>query len=269
MAGADHAKKLLEQFYQQEYEAFLTNNASRLTLPARPSIFWMGASKRRDQFIKTTLSAGTHSGKVHFISEHDDLHALAFVWETQPEKLKEGVRWGIIQPESVSGRVIAALGRYRVTAHQRIAKGMVSNTQALKLQLLDAYQSRCEALHILESMVNQDNTQADYEAVITAYMQTLMALGDHCKKQWAHTALCTLDSTFIDRFLQDLVEDMERADTYLAALPENTDVEYVPEIVAINIYGPVMAAASPTARTRSGNRISDAGLSDELVSAAR
>lgn len=34
---------------------------------------------------------------------------------------------------------------------------------------------------------------------------------------------------------------------FSAALPENTDVEYVPEIDAINIYGPVMAAASPRA----------------------
>lgn len=34
---------------------------------------------------------------------------------------------------------------------------------------------------------------------------------------------------------------------FSAALPENTDVEYVPEIEAINIYGPVMAAASPRA----------------------
>lgn len=34
---------------------------------------------------------------------------------------------------------------------------------------------------------------------------------------------------------------------FSAALPENTDVEYVPEIEAINIYGPVMAASSPRA----------------------
>lgn len=32
---------------------------------------------------------------------------------------------------------------------------------------------------------------------------------------------------------------------FSAALPENTDVEYVPEIEAVNIYGPVMVAASP------------------------
>lgn len=34
---------------------------------------------------------------------------------------------------------------------------------------------------------------------------------------------------------------------FSAVLPDNTDVEYAPEIEAINIYGPVMAASSPRA----------------------
>ena len=218
MLGADSAKKLLERFHQQEYEAFLLNHEPTIEVPAIPSVFWIGATQRRDHFKKTTISGGVGSGHVHFISQQEAPNAVSVLWETNPAKLKEAVRWGIIKPESVSGRVIAALGQYRVIAHKRIAKGMVSNTQVLKLKLLDYYQDRLEALQALELLVNKDNSQADYQRVIGAYIQTLTAISQQVGSEWKGTSLAALDPEAMYQFQAGISDDIQRAVEYLASL---------------------------------------------------
>lgn len=218
MSGADSAKKLLERFHQQEYEAFSLNHEQTIELPAIPSVFWIGATRRSDHFKKTTISRGVGSGHVHFISKQEAPNAVSVLWETNPAKLKEGVRWGIIKPESVSGRVIAALGQYRVIAHKRIANGMVSNTQVLKLKLLDCYQDRCEALQALESLVNKDNSKEAYHRVIGAYIQTLTAIRKQVELEWTEMPLAALDPEALYQIQAGISDDIQRAVEYLAAL---------------------------------------------------
>lgn len=225
MPGADSAKKLLQQFHEQAYQKFLLSSDQIIELPAIPSVFWIGATQRRIRFTKNTITPNIEdkkSGKVHFISKQNESYSSGFIWETTPEKLQEGVRWGIVTPESVSGRVIASLGTYRVIAHKRIAKGMMSNRQTLKLQLLDAYQDRLTALQALESLVNKDNTLEDYQTIITAYIENLQTITQKYEVQFQSFPSGSLNLKAINQFKAGIENDIRRARYYLNALDVDT-----------------------------------------------
>ncbi|MGL5741592.1 MAG: hypothetical protein ACRCXC_03080 [Legionella sp.] len=172
---ADSAKVLLERSNQQRYREFTLNSESTLSLPRTSSVPWVGATKRHDVY-RTKLS---HDAPHHikFITKNNDPHAC--LWQSNPEKLKQAVRWGIIKNHLITSKVIGTLGHYRVKAHERAAKGMVSNSQAVKLKLLDVYQDRFTALEAIESLVNKNNTREDFDRTFTNYIAQLQEIEDH------------------------------------------------------------------------------------------
>jgi hypothetical protein len=150
MSGASSAKELLSRFDKARYKTFILNTDTELVLPEVSYTPGIGASKRNDVY-KKIISHPQSDQHIKFIYKNDELHTL--VWQTRAERLKKGVRWGIIKPQSITGKVISTLGNYRVTGCKRVAKGLISNTQVLKTSLLDLFQDRFEALEDLESLV--------------------------------------------------------------------------------------------------------------------
>ena len=170
MGGANRAKQLLKKYNEKQYRLFTLNNDEQISLTVVSSVPGVGASKRKDIY-KKTISHPYSDQHLKFITKNNEAHC--FVWQTKPQQLKNAVRWGIIKTHSITSKVIAALGNYRVTAHQRIARGMISNSQVVKLRLLDLYQDRFEALQNLESLANKNNSAADYEREIRLYLEKL------------------------------------------------------------------------------------------------
>ena len=176
MPHPSSTKQLLTHFNQSQYRAFtLNDSAKHLDLPQVSTTPWIAATSQLDYYEKEiiTPSGNPEEKKPHitFIKKGGSPHA--FLWHTQADTLKKAVRWGIIRAQSVTGKVIAALGQYRVVVHERVAKGMVSNSQAIKLKLLDLYQDRFEALQQLESMANKNNSLQQYRDAITNYIDKL------------------------------------------------------------------------------------------------
>lgn len=210
-------KQLLIEHNQKQYQTFLLNDDKQLALPIVSIVPGIAARKnKKNVFIKKIVSCGGES-QVCFVQKTTcdknenppikNAQPHTFLWKSSAEKIKEGVRWGIIKTESISGKVIAALGQYRITAHERIAKGMISNTQALKLKLLDNYQDRFELLHELESLVNKPNEIGDYAAVFKQYIEKLTSMKDHLE-----------DGLFKDQLEKDLMQDITNAQAYLKTI---------------------------------------------------
>jgi hypothetical protein len=174
MGKALSAKALLLKQNDAYLSDFKLNQDMSLSLPVVSSIPWISASKRQNYFEKVIYPSDAHH--IKFITQNHQPHS--FVWQTTAQTLKNATRWGIVKTESITGQVIAALGQYRVTAYTRISQGMMSNTQQQKLALLDMYQDRFEALQALESCVNQDLSDAAYDAVFEDYIQKLIKIRD-------------------------------------------------------------------------------------------
>jgi len=219
--GADSAKVLLEGSNQQRYRELTLNSDKELSLPRVSSVPWIGASPGRDVYKKEYFHEG-ELRHVKFITKNDDPHA--FLWQTNPEQLKQGVRWGIIKTHSITGKVISALGQYRIVAHERAAKGMVSNSQAVKLKLVDLFQDRFTALQDLESLVNKNNTHAEYEKALSDYIKKLINIEAQLDDYFSDVTLAGLDEQSITQIKADLEEDRIRADAYLQSLLKEKDL---------------------------------------------
>lgn len=212
--GADTAKVLLERSNQQRYQEFILNDDLKLSLPRPSSVPWIGATKRLDIYRKES----SHEGERHvkFITKNNKPHA--FGWQTTAGQLREGVRWGIIKTHSITSKVIGTLGQYRVKAYERAAKGMVSNSQAIKLKLLDLYQDRFSALEELESLVNNNNTQVAYERALLHYIAQLQDIENHLDDYFAEVDLCGLNEQAVMQIKKDIQADRERAQGYLVSV---------------------------------------------------
>jgi hypothetical protein len=216
MSGASSAKELLSRFDKARYKTFILNTDTELVLPEVSYTPGIGASKRNDVY-KKIISHPQSDQHIKFIYKNDELHTL--VWQTRAERLKKGVRWGIIKPQSITGKVISTLGNYRVTGCKRVAKGLISNTQVLKTSLLDLFQDRFEALEDLESLVNKNNTAGIYEAKINAYTIRLHQIRSRLNSYFNDVSpFSGLTPDLINRLDQDLQHDIQRAESYLKAL---------------------------------------------------
>lgn len=213
MSGTNNARKLLQKYVQAQYQAFTLNNDAKLIVPQVSFVPGVSASKRKDTF-KKTISHPDCAQHIKFISKNEELYS--FVWQTRAAQLKKAVRWGIIKTHSITAHVIAALGQYRISAHQRIAKGMISNSQAVKLKLLDLYQDRFEALQDLESLVNKPNTVHEFETVLARYITQLQQINANLEQYFANIhSLCGLDKDTLLQISADLRADIKRTQTWL------------------------------------------------------
>lgn len=212
MSGADSARKLLSDYNKEQYRSFLINESNTLFLPGISSIPWIGASKRTD-FFEKKIAYEREQHRVERIEKNFEPHTL--LWKTSASILKKAVRWGIVSPEAMTGKVIAALGQYRVIAHQRVLKGMESNSQLAKLQLLDVYQDRFEALEVLERMINKTNSVEDYQQAFEGYMMALDDISKSLKGYFSEQTGTGFDNTMVSQIQFDLGSDIARAKAYL------------------------------------------------------
>ena len=222
MGGANRAKQLLKKYNQEQYRLFTLNNDEQISLTVVSSVPGVGASKRKDIY-KKTISHPDSDQHLKFITKNNEAHC--FVWQTKPQQLKNAVRWGIIKTHSITSKVIAALGNYRVTAHQRIARGMISNSQLVKLRLLDLYQDRFEALQNLESLANKNSSAADYEREIRLYLEKLTRIKSQLDGYFADVPdLSGIDPDTLEQIKNDLQADEERVISYLNSISNKSSL---------------------------------------------
>jgi len=203
---------LYDQYHARKYREFILSDKAGLSLPATQ---WSSrvTSSGTDAFTKKTISADVDQ-TLQLIEKNK--HPHAFLWTTTPQKIKQGVRYGIIKPESITGQVIHTLGHYRMTATRRVAKGMVSNTQGVKIALLDIYQNRFEALQRLESLVNKKNEIKDYADAIRAYKAELIKIRDTVSEDLDKLPLREKRyNNLANTIIADINEDILAAQTYL------------------------------------------------------
>lgn len=213
----DDAKQLYSQYYNRKYKEFVLekdDNHRTLSL-AKKGWGWLALTTSRDTYSKFAIPYT--DDKIIAIKKNSKFHG--FLWKTSPEQLKKGVRWGIIPAESITGQVIAILGRYRMVAHKRVAKGMVSNMQALKLTLLDVYQDRMEALQALESLVNMGASKQDYKKSFADYLQKLYEIKQNLKTRFSPLQLKALHfPALLTRLETDIDKDIGVATDWLQSL---------------------------------------------------
>lgn len=216
MSGAKSAKDVLSEYSKKQYQAFILNNDELLKLLVVSSVPGIGASERQDTYKKIISHPGQDQ-HIKFIKKNNKAHS--FVWQTTSAQLKKAARWGIIKTHSITSKVSSTLGGYRISAHERIAKGLISNTQVLKIRLLDLYQDRFEALEDLESLVNKNNNFADYEAKIQAYIHKLESIKEEVPNRFTNrNRTSLLDLQTMEQINQDLQADIARARSYLEQL---------------------------------------------------
>ena len=222
MSGAASAKELLRRHNKEYYKAYVLNNATApLELHAISSVPGVGASRRPDVYNKKI----THTISQHhikFITKND--HPQGFFWTTSAETLKKAARWGIVKTHSITGKVIGKLGQYRVAAHGRIAKGMISNSQELKLRLLDLFQDRFEALQAVESLVNKKNTFETYQKILDDYIQRLEDIKNSLEIYFDKVDTSGIDKTTFRQITADLDADISRTRSYLTSLTGKTSL---------------------------------------------
>lgn len=221
-----HNKGMLKEYGKHVYDAWLRSDSGKLCLPQTPSTPWVNASSHEDVYLKTRVFAESVAPNklpehyVTFVQKNDKPHG--FTWTTNAEKLCQGVRWGIIPAESVTGKVIGALGQYRIAEHKRVIKGMISNRHRAKMALLDHYQDRFEALQALESLVNKNdiNTlQTDFREAFRNYVNRLNEIKNNIKD---------LPSDVEKKLRNDIEEDIANAQDYYDQVylaHENSDAE--------------------------------------------
>ncbi|MDR3441551.1 MAG: hypothetical protein P4L65_00900 [Legionella sp.] len=218
--GAASAKVLLGESNQQRYREFSLNKDETLSLPCMSSVPWISVSKRQDVYKKEWSHPTDHH--IKFITENNKAHA--FLWQTNVQKLKQGVRWGIIKTHSITSKVISTLGRYRITAHERIMKGMMSNSQALKLKLLDVYQDRFTALQAIESLVNKENTHLEFASAFAQYIARLQVIEDNLASYFSSADGSEFNEQSIQQIRTDLLADKARAQAYLRSMDTETNL---------------------------------------------
>lgn len=223
MTGAASGKELLKKYNREHYKAYTLNNSTApLKLHGISSVPGVGASRRPDTYNKK-ISHPLSPHHIKFITKNN--HSHGFFWQTTPEKLKEAARWGIVKTHSVTAKVIGKLGQYRVVAHGRIAKGMVSNSQEIKLKLLDLFQDRFEALQAVESLVNKKNTKETYAETLQDYINTLENISASLESYFSGVTLSGLDETTLQQIRHDIDADIARTRAYLTSVSKTSNLQ--------------------------------------------
>ena len=101
-------------------------------------------SKKRQSF------GNTH---IDFISKNNEPEF--FVWHTSPKKIEKAIQFGIIKFDSLTSKLICALGSYHKIIINRVyTQGIISDKHELKMALLNFTQDNIKALAPLERLLN-------------------------------------------------------------------------------------------------------------------
>lgn len=223
MGGAATKSELLHGLIQKQLDGFkLDGKLDGHIYTPTPSM--LPINDFTSHFSRyTKFTADAKCPHVRFISK--DKEACGFIWETTGEKLRLGTRWGITDTESVTGKVISTLGQYRIIAQKRILNGVISNTHRIKIALLDHYQDRCEALQALESMVNKNNSKADFKKELNLYVDKLKKIQVDVDESFKDTKINTLEPNALQRIKADIDADIKRAESYLAMVEKSDSTD--------------------------------------------
>lgn len=211
-------KKILQEFIRQRRNDFIVDDEPEMILPTVSIFPGRSASTSLTTYKKQTFDSTPRNGHhVKVITKNGEPDA--FVWHTTPDNIKKGLRWGIIHAESITGKVIATLGQYRISAHEIIAKGMISNTHRQKIKLLDIYQDRFTALQPLESLMNQEPTDIDVNEI-------QLKIADYVKelRQLKATHFDCLGDATGKQIQADIDADIQRAEAYQQTLHQRQSV---------------------------------------------
>ena len=220
---ADGIKKLLADDNYARYRAYMLNAEPELRLPSISNAPGIAVSRRMDIYKKTVeKNQEAEQCSVKFITKNNEPYA--FVWETTAKKLKEATCWGIIKPESMTGKVIYHLGKYRVIAYDRVSKGMMSNSHVVKLKLVDLYQARFKALEALESLVNKENGLDDFNQTFAAYIAELESIKAQLDQDFRALPRTGFDTDTILQIKNDIDADIQRTRVYQAGLAKATSL---------------------------------------------
>lgn len=257
--NVDDNKTLLRREIIKRYNKFvISKKQKKIRLPVVSSIPAITASTEVDEeYIKKTYQLSEEKSKLIFVKKKfvkkgkssnfdwQDRKAEphGFYWQAKAIKIKQGVRWGIIKTESVTGKVIAALGQYRLITHERAAKGIISNTQHLKLNLVDFYQDRFEALQVIESLINRESS-VHYQKTIEIYIKSLQMIQSNLQDYFAATELKSFyKEDAIDHLTQQIDQDIARAEKFLKLSTPNKQarghrslLEFVKQQMIYNLY---------------------------------
>ena len=166
-------KTVLIQHNQQRLQHFKLGKANGGIEIHPPSFIpWKTERVNGDLYNKTssTLNSQTNS-TLDIIRKNEEFDS--FIWHTQPRYVQEAVRFGFVETESVTSKVVGALGQYRLVTLERLKAGYISNRYTAKEKLVSHYQDRFEALEILESLVNQPIDQKVWETAFGLYINRL------------------------------------------------------------------------------------------------
>ncbi|MFT4059720.1 MAG: hypothetical protein QM652_09245 [Legionella sp.] len=214
------AKQLLDEYFRKRYNEFILNADEQLSLPALSLIPWITTGNRDDVYKKNQSRPNEHH--IKFITKNDKPYS--FAWQTNAAKLKEGVRWGIVRSQSITSNVISTLGQYRIIAHERAIKGFVSNSQAVKLKLIDLFQDRFEALQALESLANKNTTHQEYKSALKQYIHELTQIESQLHHYFDDVDCGGFNAQSLVQIKADIAADIKRAQAYLLSISSNDDL---------------------------------------------
>ena len=172
-------KEVLQQHFDlklAEFTSFQNQYADvDLTKPGRYSGLKRKATRYTKQRYDLKPYAAPHPSPHYLdlikVGDHQYLHAV--VWHSMPHWLNEAKRWGIVNTYSLIGKMISALGIYRLIAHERVISGFISNRFEIKMFILDHYQHRLEQFQALEKLIHTKTTGHQLKLAIKHYKKQL------------------------------------------------------------------------------------------------
>ena len=221
-------RELLSHFHHVELDKFKLNNDPSVVLPIPSEPVFKG-EPTEDFYAKT---ADVNYPAVLQVKKNGD--PVGIVWHTTADKMEEAIRLGAPIPvESITAKVINAIGRYHVTRFKRADEGMTSNTDPLKEALTNHFQSRFKLLQPLELFVNHPIPPADQKNNVNAlkkkfidaieyYKTQLAAQRDTLQSQFHRTGLDTYSRKSLELIKKNIQMDIDKTNMYLEHV-RNTD----------------------------------------------
>lgn len=206
------AKEWLDRYNRIQLQNFkLDKNKKELKLYPISKLPGRAAKSKPIIYTKETVKCGEST--IDIIKKNEEFDS--FVWHTTSDKVKEAVKWGIVKTQSVTGQVIAALGKYRLTVLDRIEDDAgISNRYIFKEPLLTHYQDRFEALEELESLANRQATYDEFNEAFKHYIDKLNKLEQGLFKPFPEE-FKDVDHQGIAHIRKEIKLDIERAEHFM------------------------------------------------------
>lgn len=221
-------RELIIEHNEQVLADFKKSIQTEVSLPVAPSVLnaYLNPhkiSRRTRTYTKKSISKDYAAVQFVRRKENNESRSEGFVLHITADELRKLVRWGVYPAQSVSGKAIAELGRWRLSAYGRITKGMISNTHVVKERLLDLYQDRFELLGQIELLTNlplksqeqKKEAKAKFINTFHQYIQRLTKIKTGLYDRFQDTDLEKINNTALIDLEKDIQKDIDAATHYL------------------------------------------------------